>query len=114
MVMEFLIKEGYPLAAQSFSLEANMTPMPDLDAIEERVNIREAIYSRDIKSAIEMVNEIAPQVSLSTCGPTTSHFPSPVPLAMIRPMFMHHSYCLRAGDDIKHQTTSVFSMSNSP
>ena len=61
--MDYLIKEGYPLAAQKFASEANMQPTQDTDAIQERVEIREAIYSGDIQTAIEKINELAPQVS---------------------------------------------------
>ena len=62
--MDYLTSEGYPLAAQKFAAEANMQPTPDLDAIQERVEIREAIQSGDIQTAIEKINELAPQVRL--------------------------------------------------
>ena len=63
--MEYLISEGYPEAAQRFALEANIQPEPDVDSIQERVEIREAIASGDIQSAIEKINELNPQVSSS-------------------------------------------------
>lgn len=61
--MEYLISEGYPEAAQRFSHEANIEPELDVDSIQERVEIREAIASGDIQSAIEKINELNPQVS---------------------------------------------------
>ena len=61
--MEYLISEGYPEAAQRFALEANIEPELDVDSIQERVEIREAIASGDIQSAIEKINELDPQVS---------------------------------------------------
>ena len=61
--MEYLISEGYPEAAQRFALEANIEPELDVDSIQERVEIREAIASGDIQSAIEKINELNPQVS---------------------------------------------------
>lgn len=64
--MEYLISEGYPEAAQRFALEANIEPELDVDSIQERVEIREAIASGDIQSAIEKVNELNPQVSASS------------------------------------------------
>ena len=60
--MEYLISEGYPEAAQRFALEANIEPELDVDSIQERVEIREAIASGDIQSAIEKINELNPQV----------------------------------------------------
>ena len=67
--MEYLISEGYPEAAQRFALEANIEPELDVDSIQERVEIREAIASGHIQSAIEKINELNPQVStgLSSC-----------------------------------------------
>lgn len=64
--MEYLISEGYPEAAQRFALEANIEPELDVDSIQERVEIREAIASGDIQSAIEKINELNPQVSPSS------------------------------------------------
>lgn len=61
--MDYLISEGYPEAAQRFALEANIEPELDVDSIQERVEIREAIASGDIQSAIEKINELNPQVS---------------------------------------------------
>lgn len=65
VIMDYLISEGYPLAAQKFALEANMQQRPDLEAIKEREEIRGAIHSGDIQTAIEKINEIAPQVTIS-------------------------------------------------
>ena len=64
--MEYLISEGYPEAAQRFALEADIEPELDVDSIQERVEIREAIASGDIQSAIEKVNELNPQVSAAS------------------------------------------------
>ena len=61
--MEYLISEGYPEAAQRFAVEANIEPELDVDSIQERVEIREAIALGDIQSAIERINELNPQVS---------------------------------------------------
>lgn len=63
VIMDYLISEGYPSAAQKFAHEANIEPMLDVDSIQERVEIREAIDSGDIQTAIEKINELNPQVS---------------------------------------------------
>jgi len=63
--MNYLITEGYPSAAQKFAHEANIEPMPDLEPIQDRVEVRESIHTGDIKTAIEMINELDPEVSSS-------------------------------------------------
>ena len=65
LVMDYLISEGYPSAAQKFASEANILPTSAVDSIQERVAIREAIYRGDIQSAIERINELNPMVSRS-------------------------------------------------
>ncbi len=63
VIMDYLISEGYPSAAQKFALEANIQPQVDVESIRERVEIRNAIYGGNIQSAIEKINELNPQVS---------------------------------------------------
>jgi len=60
--MDYLVSEGYPSAAQNFALEANVQPRVDIESIEERVVIRNAIYGGDIQLAIERINELNPQI----------------------------------------------------
>lgn len=61
--MDYFVSQGYPQAAQKFAIEANMQPLPDVHSITQRVEIRHAIHSGDIQSAIERINEYNPQVS---------------------------------------------------
>jgi len=63
LVMDYLVTQGYPSAAQKFAVEANIQPKADVVSIQERVEIRDAIHSGDIQSAIEKVNELNPQVN---------------------------------------------------
>lgn len=67
--MDYLVTEGYPSAAQKFALEANIQLKVDVDSIRERVGIRDAIYSGNIQSAIEKINELDPEVSRLTFYP---------------------------------------------
>ncbi|KAL6719130.1 hypothetical protein ACLMJK_003367 [Lecanora helva] len=60
--MDYLISEGYPSAAQKFAHEANVTPMLDVDSVEERVAIREALHKGNIQDGIEKINELDPQL----------------------------------------------------
>ena len=73
--MEYLTSEGYPEAAQRFALEANIEPDLDVDSIQERVEIREAIASGDIQSAIEKINELNPQVSAASSTLSVRNIP---------------------------------------
>jgi len=110
--MNYLITEGYPSAAQKFAHEANIEPMPDLESIEDRVQVREAIHSGDIKTAIEMINELDPEVS-SIPSPRLKNFYSKAHhIAMIRfcSCTTHRPFGVLMRKIL--QTTSVFSLSN--
>ena len=63
--MDYLITEGYPSAAEKFAAEANIQPKADLSCINERVQIRESIHRGDLQAAIDFINELSPEVSLS-------------------------------------------------
>ena len=75
--MDYLVTNGYPAAAKRFAVEANIQPKADLESIQQRVEIRSAIHSGDIQTAIEKINELSPQVR------TFSHMTSPCPLFML-------------------------------
>lgn len=79
--MDYLITNGYPAAAKKFAVEANIQLRTDLEAIQERVEIRTAIHSGDIQSAVEKINELNPQVRnffplvyFTSLGPTCYDF----------------------------------------
>lgn len=60
--MDYLVTNGYPSAAKKFASEANIQPQANIESIQERVDIRNSIYSGDIQAAIEKINELNPQV----------------------------------------------------
>lgn len=62
LVMDFLVKEGYPAAAARFAEEANIPLKEDDAEMPQRVIIKNAIYRGDIQTAIEEINELSPQV----------------------------------------------------
>lgn len=62
--MDYLVTNGYPSAAKRFAVEANIQPRLDVESIQERVEIRSAIHSGDIQTAIEKINELNPQVCM--------------------------------------------------
>jgi hypothetical protein len=104
--MDYLVTNGYPAAAKRFAVEANIQPKADIESIQERVEIRGAIHSGDIQTAIEKINELSPQVRHSHI---LLYLPVP-PCCYDYTSFMHHSYTLLGVDD--KNSSSVLSMSN--
>jgi len=62
LIMNYLVVEGYKDAAELFSAEAGIAPPSDLGAIRDRMEIRRAVQSGQITRAIELVNELNPEV----------------------------------------------------
>ena len=60
--MDYLVIEGYKTAAEEFSREAELSPPVDLQSIEDRTIIREALQRGDVEEAITRVNELDPEV----------------------------------------------------
>lgn len=63
VIMDYLVSEGYPGAAEKFAQETNLCRPADIEGIKERVRIRTAIHTGKIQEAIGMINEIDPEVS---------------------------------------------------
>lgn len=70
LVMNYLVIEGYKDAAEKFSNECGLEPNVDLESIQDRMNIRNAIQAGNIEEAIERVNDLNPEVSH---GSETNH-----------------------------------------
>ena len=98
LIMEYLVIEGYKSAAEEFSKEASVPPPLDLDTIERRMNIRDAVQRGDVEEAIERVNELNPEVCGPVTIPITSHlhqresvwvarFPGCDPPPLVSPFF---------------------------
>jgi len=62
VIMDYLVSEGYPGAAEKFAQETNMCGFSDLDDIKNRVRIRDAIHAGSAADAIEMINELDPEL----------------------------------------------------
>ena len=92
VIMDYLVSEGYPGAAEKFAQETNMGAAADTESIRERVAVRNAIHAGDINAATELVNEIDPEVS------HVLSFFNPVDMIIHR-SFMHHSYSPLGDDD---------------
>jgi hypothetical protein len=67
VIMDYLVSEGFPAAAQSFAVEANISQLQeDRDFIRVRVDIKKAIHTGNIQQAIELINELNPEVHRPT------------------------------------------------
>ena len=62
LIMDYLINEGYPSAAEKFAMEANIEQPPDDSNIVLRVQIRDSIHRGDLQQAIELIGEASPEV----------------------------------------------------
>lgn len=62
LVMNYLVVEGYKDAAEQFSSESGLAPTVDLQSIQERMDIRHAIQSGDVDTAIDLVNDLNPEI----------------------------------------------------
>lgn len=62
VIMDYLVSEGYPMAAKRFAMEANIPHGAEPQSIQERVDIRNAIHAGNIESAIHKINDLNPQI----------------------------------------------------
>ncbi|QIW99563.1 hypothetical protein AMS68_005081 [Peltaster fructicola] len=65
VIMDYLISEGYPAAAEKFAEETNLVQNNAADlkrSINERVKIRGAIYTGKMDEAIHMINELDAEI----------------------------------------------------
>ncbi|XP_015914597.1 glucose-induced degradation protein 8 homolog isoform X1 [Parasteatoda tepidariorum] len=62
LIMNYLVTEGFKGAAERFRIESGVQPTVDLDTLDERIKIRDAIQNGKIQEAIEMVNNLHPEL----------------------------------------------------
>ncbi|XP_076306780.1 GID complex subunit 8 homolog protein Houki isoform X1 [Tachypleus tridentatus] len=62
LIMDYLETEGFKEAAEKFRIESGISPAVDLDTLDERIKIRDAIQSGKIQEAIAMVNNLHPEL----------------------------------------------------
>ena len=60
--MDFQISEGFKEAAEKFKLESGLQPSVELNTLDERIKIREAIQMGRIQDAISLVNDLHPEL----------------------------------------------------
>ncbi|KAL5118095.1 hypothetical protein ACEQ8H_003930 [Pleosporales sp. CAS-2024a] len=62
VIMDYLVSEGYPRAAEKFAKEANIQLPLEEESIHSRVEIRQAIHAGNIDTAITKINDLNPQI----------------------------------------------------
>lgn len=62
LIMNYLVTEGFKEAAEKFRMESGIQPSLDLDTLDERIKIREAIQNGKIQEAIALVNSLHPEL----------------------------------------------------
>jgi hypothetical protein len=63
VIMDYLVSEGYPGAAEKFAQETNLCQPADIEHIRQRVKVRNAIHAGRVDEAIGLINELDPEVS---------------------------------------------------
>ncbi|XP_014767645.1 glucose-induced degradation protein 8-A homolog [Octopus bimaculoides] len=62
LIMNYLVTEGFKEAAEKFRVESGIQPSVDLDQLDERIKIRDAIQNGRIQEAISLVNSLHPEL----------------------------------------------------
>ncbi|XP_064392134.1 glucose-induced degradation protein 8 homolog [Halichondria panicea] len=62
LVMEYLVKEGFKDAVLSFEGESGIDPGVDMKILDEQIKIRAAVESGSIQDAVELVNDVDPEI----------------------------------------------------
>lgn len=62
LIMNYLVTEGFKEAAEKFQMESGIKPSVDLDTLDDRIKIRDAIQNGRIQDAIAMVNKLHPEL----------------------------------------------------
>ncbi|NP_001171768.1 uncharacterized protein LOC100376325 [Saccoglossus kowalevskii] len=62
LIMDYLVTEGFKEAAEKFKIESGIQPSVDLDTLDERIQIRDAIQNGRIEDAIALVNDLHPEL----------------------------------------------------
>lgn len=62
LIMNYLVTEGFKEAAEKFQQESGITPSLDLNTMENRIKIRDAIQNGRIQEATALVNELYPEL----------------------------------------------------
>lgn len=62
LIMNYLVTEGFKEAAEKFRLEAGVTPPVELDALDDRIQLRSLVQNGQIQDAITLINNLFPEL----------------------------------------------------
>ncbi|XP_046993577.1 glucose-induced degradation protein 8 homolog [Schistocerca americana] len=62
LIMNYLVTEGFKEATEKFQQESGVSPCMDLDSLDDRIRIRDAIQSGRIQEATAIVNQLHPEL----------------------------------------------------
>jgi hypothetical protein len=63
LIFDYMVVEGFSDAAVEFARETGISSTIDQDAIQERMEIRQAVADGRVEEAVRRVNELDPEVS---------------------------------------------------
>ena len=58
----FLLSEGFKEAAEKFRVESGIQPNMELDGLDDRIKIRDAVQNGRVEDAISLVNSLHPEL----------------------------------------------------
>ena len=62
LVMEYLVKEGFKASVECFQAETGIDPGVNMAIMDDQIKIRQAVEAGDIQTAMELVNEVDPEI----------------------------------------------------
>ncbi|GAB0099746.1 glucose-induced degradation protein 8 homolog [Sergentomyia squamirostris] len=62
MIMNYLVTEGFKEAAEKFQAEAGVEPTVELNSLDDRILIRDAVQNGRIQEATHLVNQLHPEL----------------------------------------------------
>ncbi|KAK2722191.1 hypothetical protein QYM36_002670 [Artemia franciscana] len=62
VIMDYLCIEGFKDAAEKFAAESGLKPTIELDSMDERIRVKEALECGKIEEAIHLINEKYPSL----------------------------------------------------
>ncbi|KAJ8916227.1 hypothetical protein NQ315_016366 [Exocentrus adspersus] len=62
LIMNYLVTEGFKEAAEKFQQESGVLPSVDLQTLDDRIRIRDAIMTGRIQEATALINQLHPEL----------------------------------------------------
>ncbi|XP_046419546.1 glucose-induced degradation protein 8 homolog isoform X1 [Neodiprion virginianus] len=62
LIMNYLVTEGFKEAAEKFQQESGVGPTVELNSLDDRIRIRDAIQNGRIQEATDLVNQLHPEL----------------------------------------------------